>query len=293
MRILPSNFKALEENYITIAAQLIHEHNVPGDLVYGQDETNAQFVSRPNKTRAEKGSKRIRLLGVGAEKPQITVTFTLKETGDVVGIHQLIFGGKTKRCEPQNPAPLDSYFDHTESHWQNPASYITYLRKVVVPDKDATIARLGLPKTQMALVVHDLHYSHKDATVLNYMKRNNLLSLYIPAGCTDVMPTCDTVANKPFKVGLKAAFRDFLYTEHDKWAAANPDKEARGQWNPKLTMGALKEKITGFVSIGMDCLKTPDMKISIANAFARDGRFSIIRSEERQSFKAIHSFCTR
>ena len=28
------------------------------------------------------------------------VTFTLKETGDVVGIHQLIFGGKTIRCEP-------------------------------------------------------------------------------------------------------------------------------------------------------------------------------------------------
>ena len=46
------------------------------------------------------------------------------------------------------------------------------------------------------------------------------------------------------------------------------------------------EKITGFVSVGMDCLKTPAMKISIANAFARDGRFSIIRSEERQRHAA-------
>lgn len=83
MRILPSNFTVLEEQYISIAAKLVHEHKVPSDLVYGQDETNAQFVSRPNKTRADKGAKRIRLLGVGAEKPQITVTFTLKETGDV------------------------------------------------------------------------------------------------------------------------------------------------------------------------------------------------------------------
>ena len=32
---------------------------------------------------------------------QITVTFTLKETGDVVGMHQLIFGGKTVKCEPK------------------------------------------------------------------------------------------------------------------------------------------------------------------------------------------------
>ena len=49
MRILPSNFNALEENYITVAAQrnLIHDDNVPSDLVYGQDETNAQFVSKP------------------------------------------------------------------------------------------------------------------------------------------------------------------------------------------------------------------------------------------------------
>jgi hypothetical protein len=57
---------------------------------------NAQFVSRPNRTRAEIGAKRIRLLGVGSEKPQITVTFTLKETGDVVGF---LLGLKTVRTK--------------------------------------------------------------------------------------------------------------------------------------------------------------------------------------------------
>jgi hypothetical protein len=47
-------------------------------------------------------------------------------------------------------------------------------------------------------------YSHKDARVLVFMKSNNLVSLYIPAGCTDTV----------FKVGLKAAFRDYLYGQH-------------------------------------------------------------------------------
>ena len=61
----------------------------------------------------------------------------------------------------------------------------------------------------------------------------------------------------------------------------------RGQWNPKFTMGALKEKITGFVSVAMDTLKTPEMKICIADAFARDSRLTIIRSEERQKLAAI------
>ena len=52
-------------------------------------------------------------------------------------------------------------------------------------------------------------------------------------------------------------------------------------------MGALKEKITGFVSVAMDTLKTPEMKICIADAFARDSRLTIIRSEERQTLAAI------
>ena len=51
-------------------------------------------------------------------------------------------------------------------------------------------------------------YSHKDARVLEFMNNNNLLSLHIPADCTD------TVAKKPFKVVLKAAFRDYLCGQH-------------------------------------------------------------------------------
>lgn len=90
------------------------------------------------------------------------------------------------------------------------------------------------------------------------------------------MQTCDTVANKPFKVGLKGAFRNYLHEEYAAWKRKFPDVEALGQWNPKFTMGTLKEEITGFVSVGT--LKTPVMKICIADAFARDNRLAIIRS---------------
>ena len=155
------------------------------------------------------------------------------------------------------------------------------MKKVVIPDKDANIARMKLAIDQKAIVIHDLHYFYKDATVLEFMKDNNLLSLYIPAGCTDVMQTCDIVANKPFKVGIKAAFWDYLYIEHDLWKTKLSDKEARGQWNPKFNMGALKEMITGFVSVAMDTLKTPEMKICTAVAFARDSRQSFAAKNVR------------
>ena len=40
-----------------------------------------------------------------------------------------------------------------------------------------------------------------------------------------------------FKVGIKAAFGDYLFEEYAKWVALNPDSETRGQWNPKFTLG--------------------------------------------------------
>ena len=140
--------------------------------------------------------------------------------------------------QPQNPVPANTYYDHR----QTPATYITYLEKVVIPDRKATIARLNLPQNLWELVVHDLHYSHKDSKVLEFIEENYLLSQYIPAGCTDVMQTCDTVADKPFKVGIKAAFGDYLFEEYAKWVALNPDSETRGQWNPRFSLGSRFER---------------------------------------------------
>ena len=164
--------------------------------------------------------------------------------------------------------------------WQTPKSYITYLQKGVIPDKEATIARLDSSLDQKAVGVHDLYYSHKDTNVLEFIKENSLLSLYIPAGCTDIMQTTDIVANIPLKVGLKAAFQDYFFVENNKCISLNPDKETRGQWNPKIIHGALKGKMTEFVSTAVDTLKTLEMKICIAHGFAKNGRFTIIRSDD-------------
>ena len=56
-RIIEELRNLREKKYISGLAKLVHQYKIPPDLVYGQDETNAQFVSRPNKTRAEKGAK--------------------------------------------------------------------------------------------------------------------------------------------------------------------------------------------------------------------------------------------
>ena len=135
---------------------------------------------------------------------------------------------------------MDTYYDHTDSHWQTPAKNITYLKKVVIPDKDANIARLKLAVDQKAIFIHALHYSNKDATVLEFTKDNNLLSLYIPAGCADVMQTCDTMASHS-RSDLKPLFEPlFKITFTSNMTYGRPNfliKRAEDDSTPNLLWG--------------------------------------------------------
>ena len=47
--------------------------------------------------------------------------------------------------------------------------------------------------------------------------------------------------------------------------------------NSFVTLGALKPDITSWVALGIQALKTPEMRLTIKNAFANDGLFSVIR----------------
>jgi hypothetical protein len=87
----------------------------------------------------------------------------------------------------------------------------------------------------------DLHFTHKNEDVLKLMQLHNIYALYVPASCTDIMQECDTVVNKPFKNGLKAAFRDHLHKLFTKYIERNG---VPAEWKAKLSMGELKPFIT-------------------------------------------------
>ena len=75
----------------------------------------------------------------------------------------------------------------------------------------------------------------------------------------------DTVVNKPFKHAVKLGYKNHL------------DGNNAALWQPKLTVGALKPFITAWVALGIQALKTPEMKVTIRNAFTNDGLFTAIR----------------
>ena len=63
-------------------------------LVYGIDETNALLVSRATRQRVKKGTRRVRVIGVGKEKARITVTPGACEGSGKMLPTQYIFEGK-------------------------------------------------------------------------------------------------------------------------------------------------------------------------------------------------------
>ena len=81
------------------------------------------------------------------------------------------------------------------------------------------------------------------------------------------------MVNKPFKHAVK-----LVYKNHLDWLfQIFSDGGDTALWQPKLTLGALKPFITAWVALGIQALKTPEMKVTIRNAFANDGLFTAIR----------------
>ena len=117
------------------------------------------------------------------------------------------------------------------------------------------------------ILKHDLHYTHKDSRVLELMEPHNILPLFVPAGCTDLMQECDTVVNKPFKHAAKFGYKNHLGELFQIFLVGGNNAAL---WQPKLTLGALKPFMTAWVASGIQALKTPEIR----NAFANDGLFT-------------------
>ena len=68
-----------------------------------------------------KGSKNVPIKGVD-DKRQITATFAVSSTGNVLPI-QLIYTGKTRRSLPKYEFPASFSVGFTKNHWSNQGGF--------------------------------------------------------------------------------------------------------------------------------------------------------------------------
>ena len=118
MRVPGADLDAKVATYMSVLGKEIFQYQVVRGMVVSTDESNAHFAPRATKTLAVRGAKRVRVVGVGAEKPQITVTYMAFEDGEM-GPPQLIFAGKTPRClETVGVRPAGWHITYSPTHWQ-------------------------------------------------------------------------------------------------------------------------------------------------------------------------------
>jgi hypothetical protein len=211
---MPDDFDKKKDVYITVGAYLINKYNIPPELWINCDETNALFVTMARKTRATKGSKRIRLIGIGKDKAQITCTLAVAGDGQVLP-YQLIFGGTTVRCHPTSGEVVTgSIVTHTKSHWQIVETYIHLIETVYVPWKNDRIRSLGLPPDQWVLLKHDLHYTHKDPRVLAVLMPRLTMGALKPQMISFVNKGYKAIATPAMKAAIAKSFQeDGLFAE--------------------------------------------------------------------------------
>jgi hypothetical protein len=193
--------------------------------------------------------------------------------------------GTTRRCEPKERIPDGWEVTHTSSHWQTDLSFReSYLKGILIPEIARRKKHFNLPETQWSLLKMDLHYSHKTQENLAFCEDNKIAVVFVPACCTDALQECDTVANKPFKSAMKSEFIAHTHSKMDTYLS-NGGKLA--EFRMKLTMGAMKPFMYDFVGKGISALRTPEMKVTISEAFIKDGRYMIARQTAASTIQAM------
>ena len=123
---------------------------------------------------------------------------------------QVLYAGKSDHCLPENVFPEDWDPFYTESHWSNEDSMVRFVERIVVPY--VTSVRETLPLRQCeqpAIAIFDVYKAHRSPLVLDALRKNGILPLFVPACCTDRLQPLDLTVNKDFKDLIKAKFQEW------------------------------------------------------------------------------------
>ena len=64
-------------------------------------------------------------------------------------------------------------------------------------------------KSEKTVAIFDVYKAHRDDKLLNHLKANNIIPLFVPAACTDKLQSLDLSVNHEYKEILKTHFHDW------------------------------------------------------------------------------------
>ena len=200
-------FLAAKAAYLGKIKRVVTDCKIPPQLIMNWDQSGVNVVPSSQWTLAPSGSTRVEIAGFG-DKRQITLTIAGTLSGYILPF-QILYEGKTEWCHPaaQFPSGFDVW--HTPNHWANEETTLRYIEKIILPYVSKARAECGVPEEQIALVIFDVFKGHTGEAVKTLLEQNNIVSVLVPANCTDLLQPLDLSVNKPLKDHLRSQFADW------------------------------------------------------------------------------------
>uniref|UniRef100_A0A1X7UUQ0 DDE-1 domain-containing protein n=1 Tax=Amphimedon queenslandica TaxID=400682 RepID=A0A1X7UUQ0_AMPQE len=206
-KVTVEHFEEVKQQYLLDIKAVVEMEEIPDELIINWDQTGINYVPMSQWTMAEKGSKRVQIVGLN-DKRQITALFGGSLPGDFLPI-QLVYQGKTGKCLPKVDFPTSWHVTSTPNHWCNEATMKSYLEVILVPYVQEKRTALGLPGTQPALVIFDEFKGQFTDEILMQLEENNIFYVVVPANCTDRLQPLDVSVNRPAKEFLRSKFGEW------------------------------------------------------------------------------------
>ena len=201
------DFEMVKVGFLNDILAVVKMEDIPSELILNWDHTPINIVPGSQWTMAQKGAKRIEMIGLD-DKRQITAVVCGTLSGDFLPM-QLIYTGKTTACLPTIKFPKDWLLSFTPNHWSNEEKTKEYLQSIIIPYIKTKQHESGLDDTFPALVIFDVFKGQTTEAMFQLLRDNNIYVVTIPANCTDKLQPMDLSVNKALKNSMKQQFSEW------------------------------------------------------------------------------------
>ena len=126
-----SDFEQVKKSFLNDVASTVAMEEIPPELVLNWDQTGIKIVPCSPWTMNRQGARRVEMIGI-SDKRQITAVFYGSLMGDFLPI-QLIYEGKTARCQPHYKFPSGWDITQSPKHWSTEKTMLQYINNIIVP----------------------------------------------------------------------------------------------------------------------------------------------------------------
>lgn len=170
---------------------VVHEHDVPPELVFNLDQTPLSNVSPGKYTFDFQGAKNVPIKRVD-DKRQINATFCVNSVGEFFPMQRIY--------ETKVSFPPAFNVTLTENHCPNLEKSIEFFEKIIFPAVEKVKAENGYAKEQKCLIIMDTTFKGQDnSTLQSLCNKNDCQAVTGPRNLTNKFRPRDISVNKSAK----------------------------------------------------------------------------------------------